>query len=564
MDKEIKGKEKIYIFTCCNDYYIPYLSVLINSICKNVSEKYDYEIIIAEYGIDINLKHEIYSMKTRENVRVHFKNVEQYFNKEIDDWKIGRWCKEIYLTILAPYIFEDYDKIIYMDCDVINLCDLAELYAIDLGDKYVGASRLLGRCCMEENGFETKQVLRYQNDKKILQLSDYFNNGIMLLNLKKIREIYSLEFLIELICRNNFELLDQDCINYLCKNHVLYIDAGWNWYPYTDEEFSNVMSLCPDRYREYFWNGKIDQRNIHYTIPIKPWLEPFGTYHQAALLFWENAVGTPFYEQIVEQMYYYQDKKYIVSKFERKDFKNLENDICGKKVFLYGLGNKGKEFLKYNNLEISGIIDEDKSKWGVYCGIRVLGIDEIIKKEDTDNILLIISNANYENILINLLSKGIRNLYLAECIEKKGYFINSEEYFYVNQVDNLFEDEKSKIIYRKIINKRLNYIYDKNVKCLDIYEGNMYLNNNLLKDYNKGFFGTVHFDSKNYREIKCIKDGTVAFVDISCKGTDMWEIPIYISKHLKNYSIHIRQHASFLSGGTVLYVIPKKCSHNER
>lgn len=305
-------RRNVRIFSCCNNNYVPYLSTLINSINRNVTMEYDYEIIIAGFDISDRSIQKILSMDLQSNVNVIFRKIE---NEEMiinsSKWNFGRWSKELYITILAPYIFKEYDKIIYMDCDVINLFDLAYLYNKEIGDNLVAASRMLGRCCMENNGFGTRQVLDYEKDKKISQLGNYFNNGIMLLNLKALRKEYSLKKLLNIISENEFELLDQDCINYLCKDRVLYVEAGWNWYPYTQKEFENVIDLCPSKYKSYFWEGFKIQRNIHFTIPVKPWLEPMGIYSDCSSLFWDNAIETPFYKDIIKRMNMYQKEKIL-------------------------------------------------------------------------------------------------------------------------------------------------------------------------------------------------------------------------------------------------------------
>ena len=71
-------------------------------------------------------------------------------------------------------ILANYDKIIYLDGDILVQKDLTELYNIDIDGYYVAAVDDTGKIYHKKDVYA-----KYPN---------YFNSGVMLLNLKKCRE----------------------------------------------------------------------------------------------------------------------------------------------------------------------------------------------------------------------------------------------------------------------------------------------------------------------------------------------------------------------------------------
>lgn len=601
-----KKERNIPIFSYCDDNYVPYLAVLVNSIKKNVSKDYIYEVIVAEFDISEENKLIVESMCKETNIKVRFLRIdnETIIEKSLD-WKVGKWTRELYISLLAPYILSEYDKIIYMDCDVINLHDLADLYNIDIENNLVGAVRLMGRACMEGSGFLTENVMEFERDDMISQLSDYFNNGTMIVNLKEFRDTYDIDYIFSVIDKRKFALLDQDCFNFLCKGRVKYIQAGWNWYPYTDEEFKNTIKICPDKYKEYFKDGFLHPLNIHYTIPVKPWLEPFGVYGDASTLFWENASTTPFYETIVERMIRFQDWKRIVSLYENKNEREFLDEVRKGELFLYGCGYKGKMYIENHSSNIKGVIDEDKSKWGKYHDVPVMGLSDFEKSyTNRYDVVILISNDNYADIVFKLHLLGYRKLHILKCINHAGFGIESSDYGKILCAQNIFYDDKSKYIFRKIVDKRIAYQQDRNIKCLDIYEGNMYvlsqlfstrndrsiafinpqgITDNLKRKLNKwasekgidvSFTEREVYD-KNIdcfcymfsgndliEKISTYKDAIrntsgIMFIDIRGEGKDLWEVPLFIHREFNDYCIFMRHHTAQLKSGTVLSVMPR-------
>ncbi|MCK7489743.1 MAG: hypothetical protein MZU79_05535 [Anaerotruncus sp.] len=75
-----------------------------------------------------------------------------------------------YLKFDLPDLIPNQDKVLYLDGDIIIQKDLSDLFEINIKDYYAGA---------------VKDIGLIDND---LNIKNYFNSGVMLLNLKLMRE----------------------------------------------------------------------------------------------------------------------------------------------------------------------------------------------------------------------------------------------------------------------------------------------------------------------------------------------------------------------------------------
>lgn len=107
-----------------------------------------------------------------------------------------------------PYICADVDKLLYLDGDIIVQTDLSELGKTDFTDKEYGA-------VVEDSGVLYSETLIRQN------IPEYFNSGVMLLNLKALRENKIPEKLVEekFNSKDN-SLMDQHVLNIVFRDHV--------------------------------------------------------------------------------------------------------------------------------------------------------------------------------------------------------------------------------------------------------------------------------------------------------------------------------------------------------
>ena len=169
-----------------------------------------------------------------------------------------RYTEAASFRLLLPELLPEYDKIIYLDCDIIVRQDIGRLYAdTDLGDNWLG---VVFEAPIEKQA-ERFRALGCDPDR-------YFNSGFLVMNLKQMREERVSERLLE-ACRVPYlEFPDQDALNQVCQGRVLPLSPVWDsirtfFIPRYKPEFVR-------QYSEALWDEVQRSGNIHFTGG-KPW-----------------------------------------------------------------------------------------------------------------------------------------------------------------------------------------------------------------------------------------------------------------------------------------------------
>ena len=143
--------------------------------------------------------------------------------------------KEHWLTVGAlfkcfiPDVLPDNDKAIYLDSDIIANLDIVELWRVDLGEKILGVVTELS------NGRDVQNQFSLVADG-IVKAEDYFNTGVMLMNLKLMRdETQKIADGIKFIAQNpKYQLLGSG------RSQSVLFDAGFS-------PADKIQSLCRQR-----------------------------------------------------------------------------------------------------------------------------------------------------------------------------------------------------------------------------------------------------------------------------------------------------------------------------
>ncbi len=263
--------KEIPIFFSTDDNYIPYLDVAIASLIANASKEFNYKIVILNTGLN---EKNIYKIKQNEKngFKIDFVDISS------DIEKIKSKLKDVYHFSIVTYyrlfiasLFPQYDKIIYLDCDLVVLGDISKLYFTELGDNILGAA--------PEQFVQNTDEFRVYAEKALgVDPDKYVNAGVLLMNLKAFRKNEIEEKFIRLITEHNFDLLDPDqaYLNYLCLGKIYMLPNGWNKEP---------MPLACEG----------ETNIVHYALYKKPWQYDDVMYGDH---FWHYAKGSPFYKQI--------------------------------------------------------------------------------------------------------------------------------------------------------------------------------------------------------------------------------------------------------------------------
>ncbi len=266
-------KKIIPVVFATNNGYAPYLGVTIQSLIEHASPDFVYDLYVFHTTLSDAHQQRLCSMST-ENVFIRCVNVLPLV-KSIRDYSHGHYSVEMYYRIVIPEVLSRYEKAVYLDCDLVLLSDVANLYSVDLNQNILA---------VVINDIQSDYMKSYLADTLHVTTDEYFNSGVLVINNKAFIEenvkSNALDYL------NKIERLmcpDQDILNLACKDRVLYLGNEWNF-----QVGSGVYTL-EDKYL-----GKYNI--IHYTTGEKPWntasLE-LGEY------FWKYARLCPYYEDIL-------------------------------------------------------------------------------------------------------------------------------------------------------------------------------------------------------------------------------------------------------------------------
>lgn len=265
--------KEIPVFFSTDDNYIPYLDVAIGSLITNASKEYKYRIIVLNTGLrpentaKVKLNERPWASVEFIDISDKIEGISSYFKN------VYHFSIVTYYRLFIASLFPQYDKIVYLDCDLVVSGDISELYETDLGDNILGAVTDQFVC-------NTPEFRAYAEKAIGVDPDTYFNAGVLVINLEQFRKNGIEKQFIKLITEYDFDLLDPDqaYLNYLCFGKTVRLSDGWNKSP--------TGLPCEG-----------NKNIVHYNLYKKPWQYDDvidGEY------FWHYAERSPFYEQILE------------------------------------------------------------------------------------------------------------------------------------------------------------------------------------------------------------------------------------------------------------------------
>lgn len=291
-----------------NDNYIPYVSVMMQSIMENAQSRRKYEFHIMHTDIKKETMNALQKqISSFSHFSVSFIDMSSYV--ENNNFFTSRHITvEAYFRLFIPYLFPNIKKIIYLDGDMVCNTDISQLFDMDISDFLVAGVRDTA-----VSWFFQPKKLQDAYNRNIYEYmlsmenpSDYINSGMLLINCEKFREIYSEKDVINTIFSREWQVHDQDVINFLVKDKILYLDYEWDFMPNGD-----WAKYLPQDLKIKYIEAEKKPKIIHY----KPY--SYWWYIPKFELFWKYATRTPFVEKIVDRM----NKNGIINQ-------NLEDKIC--------------------------------------------------------------------------------------------------------------------------------------------------------------------------------------------------------------------------------------------
>lgn len=236
--------------------FVEHMTVTIASILLKAHASDAFTFYIVESDITEDDKHKILDLKKIKDFEVKFIRIDNDKYKKFPT--IGHFKPANYYRISLPSLLKNVDKVLYLDCDILIRKSLSKFFKMSFDNTYA---------LVVDDSRVGKDL--FPNQIKNLGLNKYFNSGVMMLNLKKMREDNIEEKCFEFIKKypKKIKCVDQCVFNYVFKGNVKFIEDIYNI------QYNPSLKYIVSRYKDMIKNCVV----FHLTSECKPWI--VGKYH---------------------------------------------------------------------------------------------------------------------------------------------------------------------------------------------------------------------------------------------------------------------------------------------
>lgn len=292
-----ESKPIIPVAFAADNNYVPMVSTTIYSMLKNASRDYRYDVYVLSRNINADNRRRMICFFSLFGADVSLRFVD--VSMMVDDYDLAtnnpHISVETYYRFLIQELLPFYDKVLYLDSDLIVKEDISGLYETNLGDNLLAAVRDLDFLAH----INTKNDDRVEYAKTVLGMNDpysYFQAGVLLLNIKAMREYHTIEEWLTFAGDERFIYNDQDALNAQCEGRITYIDYSWNVMTDCAGRINGVFAYAPAFVYDAFLDSREHEKIVHYAGYEKPWSHPRC---DRSDLYWSYARQTPFYENLL-------------------------------------------------------------------------------------------------------------------------------------------------------------------------------------------------------------------------------------------------------------------------
>ena len=212
-------EKTMHIAFCCDENYIIPASIMLESLFRS---NRDIHIVVHTFSDDLSGsavgKLEAQIQQYGGDLVLHKLPAEVYQVLEQAPRTRSDMPVAIYYRLLLPYVVEEtVEKLLYLDCDVLVRRNLYRSYFEHRDDKAISGVRDIGEV---------------ESCKRLGQ-KQHINAGVLVMNLAKIREMFTqtqiLNEINRLIGENRLKYADQDAINTLFEGEIGILPDMFNY-----------------------------------------------------------------------------------------------------------------------------------------------------------------------------------------------------------------------------------------------------------------------------------------------------------------------------------------------
>jgi len=242
------GMNRPLVLACDEAYAMP-LGTTLRSIVETNRSCWPIEFYVLSEAFSEDTRIRVFDSLPKGSASIRWVPVDLELFQEFSTMP---WISKMtYARFLIPRVFPDtISKVLYLDVDLLVLDDLDPLWETDLEGAVVGAvlDKVDEQIKGGEAGFEALPRVR-----------DYFNAGVLLIDLNRWREERISEKALEYLIQHPRSLYsDQDALNVVCDGFWKKLDARWNFQKHWE---NRILDMSPEQ----------RPRIVHFVTRAKPW-----------------------------------------------------------------------------------------------------------------------------------------------------------------------------------------------------------------------------------------------------------------------------------------------------
>ena len=253
------------IVLAANDDYAPMLGVTIQSVLANANITDLYHFYIFHTNISKMHQMKLLHVQT-EHAQIEFMNLAEKM-KGIRRETSNHLSIETVYRLFIPELLGQYEKIIYIDCDLVVNADIVELFKLDIGNCVFGAAP----------DVYTKEAKQHFEEVLDVPCESGFNAGVLIINTAKFCQEKVKEQCFALLQNDwkrperKFIYMDQDVLNIVCKGKVKMLPMEW------DFQWGCIKGFDIEPwgvYAEEYLKAQNNIKIMHFSGGEKPWEYP--------------------------------------------------------------------------------------------------------------------------------------------------------------------------------------------------------------------------------------------------------------------------------------------------
>ncbi len=276
--------DRINIATALNSKYMRYTYVMLTSFFMNHPDL-DVHVYLLHSDLTASDQSYLTNLGTQYHNTIHYLRIDNSMFPDslptTTEWPLEAYYRLLLLDILP----QDIDRLLYLDVDMIIDKPITAMYQTAFEDHVFCVCRDMGVTFPFNDCRQT--IFQPLIENGLI----YFNSGLLLWNIPKLREKYNFQAYLDLADSLHYQVLapDQDLLNYM----------HWNEVKFLDEYQFNLFSRLAYNNDIHYEDIKRETSIIHFA-GMKPW-EGQYVHYDIEKIWWDYAKETPFYHELLEE-----------------------------------------------------------------------------------------------------------------------------------------------------------------------------------------------------------------------------------------------------------------------